>query len=233
MPVPAAVGRQHVFVGRAAAHPQAIPRRIHALGRAIQVQHDAQALERGGDGPREFLDELKLAQVDWFLAPPRLWLAYHKMAVVALGGEDAANRLIENPELMNASAAQASGVRPLARVAGYVTYANEPERYTTAVIGSIRKLLDRTGWTVGDVDLFEVNEAFAVVPMAVMRDVGVDRARLNVNGGACALGHPIGATGARIVTTLIHALRKRGGRRGIAALCLGGGEAVAMALEIP
>ena len=133
--------------------------------------------------------------------------------------------------LMTAAAAKARGTDPVARIAGYVTHANEPERYTTAVVGATRKLLQRVGWGPRDVDLFEINEAFAVVPMAVMRDVGIDHSRLNVNGGACALGHPIGATGARIVVTLLHALRARGGGRGVAALCLGGGEAVAIAIE--
>ena len=134
--------------------------------------------------------------------------------------------------LMHAEVAKARGAKPLARVVGYVTHANEPERFTAAVIGATRKLLDRVGWQAHNVDLFEINEAFAVVPMAVMREIGIDHARLNINGGACALGHPIGATGARIVTTLVHALKLRGLKRGIAGLCIGGGEAVALAVEI-
>jgi acetyl-CoA C-acetyltransferase len=99
-------------------------------------------------------------------------------------------------------------------------------------VGAIKKVLTRLDWQVQDVDLFEVNEAFAAVSMAAMRDIGIDHARLNVNGGACALGHPLGATGARILTTLIHALHRRGGKRGIASLCIGGGEAVAVAVEM-
>ncbi|MGH8270562.1 MAG: acetyl-CoA C-acetyltransferase, partial [Steroidobacteraceae bacterium] len=103
---------------------------------------------------------------------------------------------------------------------------------TTAPVSAIRKVLDRLQWKPHDADLYEINEAFAAVTMAAMRDLDIDHARVNVNGGACALGHPVGATGARILTTLLHALRRRGGRRGIAALCIGGGEAVAVAVEL-
>jgi acetyl-CoA C-acetyltransferase len=134
--------------------------------------------------------------------------------------------------LMSNEAARARGIRPLARIAGYASHAQAPEWFTTAPIGAIRKVLERTGWAVGDVGLFEINEAFAVVAMAAMRDLAIDHSRLNVNGGACALGHPIGATGARITTTLVHAMRRRGISRGIAALCIGGGEATAIALEL-
>ena len=120
---------------------------------------------------------------------------------------------------------------PLARIAGYASHAQAPEWFTTAPVGAIRKTLARVGWSARDVDLYEINEAFAAVTLAAVRDLELDPARVNVNGGACALGHPIGATGARILTTLVHALRRRGARRGIAALCIGGGEAVAMAVE--
>jgi acetyl-CoA C-acetyltransferase len=133
--------------------------------------------------------------------------------------------------LMSAAEAQRRGVAPLARIVGYASFAQEPEWFTTAPAGAINKLLAQIGWKAGDVHLFEVNEAFATVTMAAMRDVGFDHARTNVNGGACALGHPIGATGARIVATLAHALRARGGGRGIASLCIGGGEATAIAIE--
>jgi acetyl-CoA C-acetyltransferase len=134
--------------------------------------------------------------------------------------------------LMSAAEAERRGIKPLARILGYTSFAQEPEWFTTAPAGAIAKLLARLGWKAGDVDLYEVNEAFAVVAMAAMRDVGFDHARTNVNGGACALGHPIGATGARIVATLAHALRARGGGRGIASLCIGGGEATALAIEV-
>ena len=134
--------------------------------------------------------------------------------------------------LASAAYAKARGLAPLARIVGHASFAREPEWFTLAPIGAIGKLLDRIGWRVDDVDLFEVNEAFAVVTMATSRDLGLDPAKVNVYGGACALGHPIGATGARILTTLVHALRARGGHRGIASLCIGGGEATAVAVEL-
>jgi acetyl-CoA C-acetyltransferase len=133
--------------------------------------------------------------------------------------------------VMRESTARARGIRPLARVLAYSSHANEPEWFTTAPVGAIRKTLSKLGWQPRDADLYEVNEAFAAVTMAAMKDIGIDHARMNINGGACALGHPIGATGARILTTLIHSLERHGGRRGIASLCIGGGEAVAMAIE--
>jgi acetyl-CoA C-acetyltransferase len=133
--------------------------------------------------------------------------------------------------LMRESTAKARGLKPLARVLAYSSYAHEPEWFTTAPVGAIKRTLEKLGWKPNDADLYEVNEAFAAVPMAAMRDVDIDPARMNVNGGACALGHPIGATGARILTTLTHALARRNLKRGIASLCIGGGEAVAIAIE--
>jgi acetyl-CoA C-acetyltransferase len=133
--------------------------------------------------------------------------------------------------VMSAQTAAERGLKPLARILAYASHAQEPEWFTTAPVGAIRKVLTQLGWKPHDADLYEINEAFAVVTMAAMRDIDIDHARVNVNGGACALGHPIGATGARILTTQIHTLRRRGGRRGIAALCIGGGEAVALAVE--
>jgi acetyl-CoA C-acetyltransferase len=133
--------------------------------------------------------------------------------------------------LMSADKAAARGLKPLARVLAWASHAQEPEWFTTAPVGAIRKVLTQLAWKPHDADLYEINEAFAVVTMAAMRDIDIDHARVNVNGGACALGHPIGATGARILTTLVHALRRRGGKRGIASLCIGGGEAVALAVE--
>ena len=133
--------------------------------------------------------------------------------------------------VMSAQTASERGLKPLARILAYASHAQEPEWFTLAPVGAIRKVLTQLNWKPHDADLYEINEAFAVVTMAAMRDIDIDHARVNVNGGACALGHPIGASGARILTTLIHALRRRGGRRGIAALCIGGGEAVAVAVE--
>ena len=134
--------------------------------------------------------------------------------------------------VMSAAAAKARGLKPLARIVAYSSFSQEPEWFTTAPVGAIKKTLSKLGWRPHDADLYEVNEAFAAVTMAAMRDVDIDHGRVNVNGGACALGHPIGATGARILTTLVHALHRRGGKRGIASLCIGGGEAVAMAVEV-
>lgn len=134
--------------------------------------------------------------------------------------------------LLSADDAKARGVTALARIVAHATHSQEPEWFTTAPVGAISKVLAKAGWTTGDVDLFEINEAFAVVPMAVMRELGVPREKINVNGGACALGHPIGASGARIVVTLLNALTARGAKRGVAALCIGGGEATAIAIEL-
>jgi len=134
--------------------------------------------------------------------------------------------------MMRASTAKRLGVAPLARVVGHSTFAQEPALFTTAPVGAIRKLLDKNGWRANEVDLFEINEAFAVVAMAAMREHDLPHDRVNVNGGACALGHPIGASGARILVTLIGALRQRGLKRGVASLCIGGGEATAMGIEL-
>ncbi|QRM33873.1 acetyl-CoA C-acyltransferase [Microvirga sp. VF16] len=135
--------------------------------------------------------------------------------------------------LTRRSIAEREGLPVLAAIRGHVTHSQDPAWFTTAPIPAIRKLLDKVGWSVGDVDLFEINEAFAVVAMAAQRDLGIPRDTLNVNGGACALGHPIGATGARLIVTLLHALERRGLSRGIASLCIGGGEATAIAVERP
>jgi len=134
--------------------------------------------------------------------------------------------------LMRESTAKELGCKPLARIVAHATHAQEPEWFTTAPVGATQKALKKAGWTAADVDLWEVNEAFAVVPMALMAELGVPRDKVNVNGGACALGHPIGASGARILVTLLHALQARGGKRGLATLCIGGGEGTAMAIEM-
>ncbi|MBM4221097.1 MAG: thiolase family protein [Gammaproteobacteria bacterium] len=134
--------------------------------------------------------------------------------------------------LMNEAEAKRRGLKPLARIVGQSSHAQEPAWFTTAPGPAMKKLLAAINWKVADVDLFEINEAFACVTLGAMRDLGIAHARVNVHGGACALGHPIGATGARIIVTLIHALKARGGRRGIATACIGGGEAVATAIEL-
>jgi len=134
--------------------------------------------------------------------------------------------------IASGAAAKARGLKPIARIVSYASHAQAPEWFTTAPAPAIQKALDKAGWKASDVDLYEINEAFAVVTMACAKDLGLDMAKVNVNGGACALGHPIGATGARLVTTLVHALVKRGLKRGVATQCIGGGEATAIAIEI-
>ena len=163
---------------------------------------------------------------------PTLRAAFRKDGTVTAASSssisDGASALL----LMTASEAQRRGIEPVATLIGHSSFAQEPAWFTTAPVAAINMLHDRFGWNTDNVDLYEVNEAFAVVTMAAMHDVGIDHARMNVNGGACALGHPIGASGARITTTLIHALRARDLNRGIASLCIGGGEAVAVGVEI-
>jgi acetyl-CoA C-acetyltransferase len=134
--------------------------------------------------------------------------------------------------LARASAASKAGLAPVARIVAHASSAREPEWFTIAPVGAIRSALERAGWKAADVDLYEINEAFAVVTMAAMKDLGIPHEKVNVHGGACALGHPIGATGARILATLVHALRRHGKKRGLAALCIGGGEATAVAVEL-
>ena len=163
---------------------------------------------------------------------PQLKAAFRKDGTVTAASSSSISDGAAAVLLMSAAAAAARGVKPLARVVAQASHAQAPEWFTTAPVGAIRTVLERAGWKANDVDLFEVNEAFAAVAMAAMHDIGIDHARLNVNGGACALGHPVGATRARIVATLLHALRARGGRRGVASLCIGGGEATAIAVEL-
>lgn len=148
-------------------------------------------------------------------------------AAAASANADGAAALV----LVRESMATREGLPVLARIAGHATHSQEPAWFTTAPVPAIRKLLDRVGWTIESIDLFEINEAFAVVAMAAARDLDIPDEKLNIHGGACALGHPIGATGARIIVTLLHALERTRSRRGIAALCIGGGEATAIAVE--
>jgi acetyl-CoA C-acetyltransferase len=134
--------------------------------------------------------------------------------------------------LTRESVAEKLGKTPIARVVAHAAHSQEPSKFTSAPVPAIQKVLDKAGWSVGDVDLFEVNEAFACVAMIAMRDIGIPHEKINVNGGATALGHPIGASGARITTTLIAALQDRGLKRGVASICIGGGEATAIAVEL-
>jgi len=163
---------------------------------------------------------------------PTLKPAFRKDGTVTAASSSSISDGAAATIVMSEDEAKKRGVKPLARIIGHATQSQEPQWFTTAPVGAIDHLLKKIGWKVSDVDLFEVNEAFAVVAMAPMRDLGITHDKLNVNGGACALGHPIGASGARLVVTLIHALKARGGKRGIAALCIGGGEATALAIEL-
>src|SRR5262249_32465361 len=141
--------------------------------------------------------------------------------------DGAAALLVGSPE-----ACRAANLKPIAEIRGAATWSQHPEWFTTAPIASIRLLLDKVNWTISDVDLFEINEAFAVVPMAAERELGIPPEKVNIYGGAVALGHPIGCSGARVLVTLLNALKRTGGRRGVASLCIGGGEAVALAVEM-
>lgn len=163
---------------------------------------------------------------------PTLKPAFKKDGTVTAASSSSINDGAAAMVLMRESTAQKLGVKPLARIVSHATHAQEPEWFSTAPIGATEKALAKTGWQVGDVDLWEINEAFAVVPMALMHDLKVPHEKVNVNGGACALGHPIGASGARILVTLLYALKNRGLKKGLATLCIGGGEATAMAVEL-
>ncbi|HNR91565.1 MAG TPA: acetyl-CoA C-acyltransferase [Dokdonella sp.] len=163
---------------------------------------------------------------------PTLKGAFRKDGTVTAASSSSISDGAAATVLMSADEAAKRGIKPLARIVAHSTHAQEPEWFTTAPVSAIRNLLAKTGWKVEDVDLFEVNEAFSVVAMAPMKELGVPHEKINVNGGATALGHPIGASGTRIVVTLLHALKARGGKRGIASLCIGGGEATAIAVEL-
>lgn len=163
---------------------------------------------------------------------PQLKPAFKKDGTITAASSSSINDGAAALVMMTEGTAKRLGVKPLARIVGHATHAQEPEWFTTAPVGATQKLLAKTGWKVADIDLWEVNEAFAVVPMALMEELKVSHDIVNVNGGACALGHPIGASGARIMVTLLHALKARGGKRGIATLCIGGGEGTAVAIEL-
>ena len=163
---------------------------------------------------------------------PKLRAAFKKDGTVTAANSSSISDGAAALVLMSRKKATELRINPLARVAGHSTHAQEPGLFTTAPVGALEKIFIKTGWSAEDIDLFEINEAFAVVPMAAMKEHKLNHKKVNVHGGACALGHPIGASGARVLVTLIGALRKSGGRRGVASLCIGGGEATAVALEI-
>jgi acetyl-CoA C-acetyltransferase len=163
---------------------------------------------------------------------PNLKPAFNKDGTVTAASSSSISDGAAIVLLASGTALKSRALRPVARIVAYTSHAQAPEWFTTAPVGAIRSVLDRAGWKASQVDLFEINEAFACVAMAAIHDLELDHAKVNVNGGACAMGHPIGATGARILTTLLHALKHRGLKRGVASLCIGGGEATAMAIEV-
>ena len=163
---------------------------------------------------------------------PQLRPAFKKDGTITAASSSSINDGAAALVLMRESTAKSLGVKPIAKIIGHQRHSQEPQWFTTAPVGAIEKLYKKTGWSSKDVDLFEVNEAFAAVAMAAMKEHHIAHERLNIHGGACALGHPIGASGARIIVTLLGALKKTGGKRGVAALCIGGGEATAMAIEM-
>lgn len=163
---------------------------------------------------------------------PALKPAFKKDGTITAASSSSINDGAAALVLMSEENARNKKLQALARILAHATHSQAPEWFTTAPVGAIQKVLEKTGWAVSDVDLFEVNEAFATVAMAPMQELGIPHSKLNINGGACALGHPIGASGARVIVTLLHALRKTGGKRGVAALCIGGGEATAIAIEL-
>lgn len=163
---------------------------------------------------------------------PTLRPAFKKDGTITAASSSSINDGAAALVLADSAHAQAMGLKPLARIVAQAGFAQEPEWFTTAPVGAIRAVLEKAGWNAADVDLYEINEAFATVAMAPIHEFGLDPAKVNINGGACALGHPIGASGARILVTLIHALQASGGRKGVASLCIGGGEATAMAIEL-
>jgi acetyl-CoA C-acetyltransferase len=190
------------------------PVTVRGRGGVVVVEHDEQPLKA---------DPAKI---------PTLKPAFSRDGTITAANASSISDGAAALVLTRESVARARGMTVIARIAGHGAHAQEPGQFTTAPVPAMQKALARAGWRTEEVDLFEVNEAFAVVAMIAERDLGIDRAKLNVNGGACALGHPIGASGARILATLLAALQAQGGKRGLASLCIGGGEAVAMAVEM-
>jgi acetyl-CoA C-acetyltransferase len=185
---------------------------------------------RGGERVVEHDEQPLKAQLDKI---PSLKPAFAKDGTVTAANSSSISDGAAALVLMRRSQADKLGLTPLATIAGHATHSQEPHWFTTAPVGAIQKLLAKTGWTTGDVDLWEINEAFAVVTMAAMKELNLPHEKVNVHGGACALGHPIGASGARLIVTLLGALRQYGLKRGVASLCIGGGEATALAIELP
>lgn len=210
---------------------------IESLSRALKANHDGtfddeivpvRYSTRKGEVTVETDEQPRKANIDKI---PNLKPAFAKDGTVTAANASSISDGAAALVLTRASEAEKRGMTPIARIHAHTTFAQEPKWFTTAPIGAIERVLEKAGWSKGEVDLWEVNEAFAVVAMAAMKELGLSHDVVNVHGGACALGHPIGASGARIVATLINALKTKGGTRGVAGICLGGGEATALAIE--
>ena len=184
---------------------------------------------KGGDVAIEIDEQPPKAKLDKI---PGLKPAFVKDGTITAANASSISDGAAALVLMKLSKATALGLTPIAKIVGHAEHSQEPEWFTTAPVGAINNLYKKTGWTTADVDLFEINEAFAIVTMAAMKEFDIPHSKVNIHGGACALGHPIGASGARIIVTLIGALKKTGGKKGVAALCIGGGEGIAMAIEM-
>jgi acetyl-CoA C-acetyltransferase len=244
-------GLQSPWDGQAMGHFAELTAEQYGFGRAQQDEFAAQSVRRAQRAVREgdFLAEIapvtvKTRKGEQVVSQdetpftldldkiPSLKPAFKRDGTVTAASSSSISDGAAAIVLATAAAARARGLKPIARIVSYASHAQAPEWFTTAPAPAVQKALDKAGWKASDVDLYEINEAFAVVTMACVQDLGLDMAKVNVNGGACALGHPIGATGARLVTTLVHALVKRGLKRGVATQCIGGGEATAIAIEV-
>ena len=244
-------GLEDAYEGKLMGHYADLSAEQHAIGRERQDAYAAESVRRAQHAVASGAFRAEIAPVkvagrkgEVVLADdetpgkcdaakiPQLKAAFRQGGTVTAANASSISDGAAALVLMRESEAARRGLAPLARIRAHATHAQAPGEFTTAPAVSIRQVLAKTGWGVGDVDLFEINEAFAVVTLLAIDALDLPPAKVNVNGGACALGHPIGATGARILVTLIHALRQRGGKRGIASLCIGGGEATAVALEI-
>jgi acetyl-CoA C-acetyltransferase len=212
---------------------------IRSLERAQRAQRDGAFAEEiepvtvQGRGGETVVDADEQPQRADIAKIPKLRPAFKADGTVTAANSSSISDGAAALVLTTGAVARAEGWTPLARVVAHATHSQAPAEFTLAPVGAVGRLLERAGWDAADVDLFEINEAFAMVTMLATRELGLDPERVNVHGGACALGHPIGASGARILVTLLHALRRHGGRRGVASLCIGGGEATAVAVELP
>ena len=210
---------------------ESVRRALHAINSGAFVREIAAVLVKDRKGEKEIAQDETPFNCD-INRIPTLKPAFNKDGTVTAASSSSISDGAAATVIVSAELAKQHNLRPLARIIAHASHAQAPEWFTTAPVGAIQTVLQRAGWRASHVDLYEVNEAFACVTMAAMRELDLDHAKVNVNGGACALGHPIGASGARILTTLIHALQQRSLKRGIAALCIGGGEATAIAVEI-